>query len=341
MVSSFPGVSYGPLYYRQLENEKTAALKVNGHSLDAKMELSYLAKLDTEWWIKNLCLYPVPILMAAAQVTLNCHSSLLGWGCVIDGSDTITGGRWIPSEALSHINCLELKAIKLGLQSLCSHLTNTLSNTHKKVLSDSQTAVAYIRAMGGTHSVTCNQISREILLWCKQRQIWLTSSHLPGRLNVVADRASREFTDNTEWSSEASAFKKLVDKWGQPAVDMFASRLSYKVRNYVAWKLDPSASAIAAFTLDWAIYDLIYCFPPFSLIGRVLQKIHVCQSTVIVAVPRWSTQFWYPNLLKMLLQAPVQIPVTPNTLTLPHDPVLVNPLYPKLELICCLLSGKC
>ena len=44
MVSSFPGVSYGPLYHRQHENEKTAALKLNGHNLDAKMELSYLAK---------------------------------------------------------------------------------------------------------------------------------------------------------------------------------------------------------------------------------------------------------------------------------------------------------
>ena len=53
MVSSFPGVSYGPPYYRQLENEKRAALKLNGHNLDAKMELSYLAKLDTQWWIKK------------------------------------------------------------------------------------------------------------------------------------------------------------------------------------------------------------------------------------------------------------------------------------------------
>ena len=53
------------------------------------MELSYLAKLDTDWWIKHLCSYPVPTLMPAAQVTLNCDSSLLGWGCVIDRFDTI------------------------------------------------------------------------------------------------------------------------------------------------------------------------------------------------------------------------------------------------------------
>ena len=91
----------------------------------------------------------------------------------------------------------------------------------------------------------------------------------------MADRASREFTDNTDWFLEASAFNKLVDKWGQPAVDMFASRLNYKVRNYVAWKPDPSASAIDAFTIGWANYDLICCFSPFSLIGKVLKKFKI------------------------------------------------------------------
>ena len=87
--------------------------------------------------------------MPAAQVALNCDSSPLGWGCVIDGSDTTTGGRWSPSEALSHVNCLELKAIKLSLQSPCSQL----SKTHIQALSDNETAVAYIQAMGGTHSI--------------------------------------------------------------------------------------------------------------------------------------------------------------------------------------------
>ncbi|XP_048584711.1 uncharacterized protein LOC116604102 [Nematostella vectensis] len=320
-VSSFPGVRYGPLFYSQLENEKTVELKHNGYNLDAKMELSTLAKEDLKWWIENVELSPVPILVPPANVILKCDSSLLGWGSVIDGSNNVTGGRWSPDEALFHINFLELKAIKLGLQSLCSHMCNT----HIKVLFDNQTAVAYIRAMGGTHSDLCNQMTREILLWCKQRNLWLTSSHLPGHLNVTADKASREFKDNTEWSLDISAFNMLVAQWGQPCVDIFSSRLNNKVQKYVSWKPDPTAFAIDAFTIDWAQYDLIYCFPPFNLIGKVLQKIQACRCTALLVAPLWKTQLWYPKLLKMLMKSPIPIPMTRKTLALPRRPSTSSP----------------
>ncbi|XP_031559870.1 uncharacterized protein LOC116296056 [Actinia tenebrosa] len=169
------------------------------------------------------------------QFTLRCDSSLQGWGSVIEGSDNPTGGRWSPFEATYHINYLELKAIQMGLMSLC----NDLYEVHIKVLSDNQTAVAYIRNMGGTHSPSCNLITREILLWCKQRKITITISHLPGHLNVQADKASREFKDDIEWSLDTGVFTMLSRKWGQPQIDMFASRLNHKISLYVSWKPDP------------------------------------------------------------------------------------------------------
>ena len=42
MVASFPGVMYGPLYYRQLETEKVAALKQNQGNFEASMILSHM-----------------------------------------------------------------------------------------------------------------------------------------------------------------------------------------------------------------------------------------------------------------------------------------------------------
>ena len=54
--------------------------------------------------------------------------------------------------------------------------------------------------MGGSHSRNCNTIARETILWCRERNISLTITHLPGKLNVVADETSRVFHDNTEWS---------------------------------------------------------------------------------------------------------------------------------------------
>ena len=40
IASSFPGVVYGPLYYRTLEMEKFLALKVNKGNFDGSMVIS-------------------------------------------------------------------------------------------------------------------------------------------------------------------------------------------------------------------------------------------------------------------------------------------------------------
>lgn len=62
-------------------------------------------------------------------------------------------------------------------------------------------------------------------------------------------------------------FNKLTAKWGEPDMGMLVSRLYFKVLHVA------SVVAIDAFTLDWSRYERIYCFPPFSLIGKVLQYI--------------------------------------------------------------------
>ena len=59
---------------------------------------------------------------------------MLGWGAVSQGS--ATGGRWALEE-LAHINVLELKAVLLGLQSLCrgTH-SNILVKTDNTTVAD-------------------------------------------------------------------------------------------------------------------------------------------------------------------------------------------------------------
>ena len=196
MVSCFPGVKYVPLFYRALENDKTDALTQTGWNHDEHMQISDLAKKDLQWWLENVDHDPCPIIPTEPSVTLKCDSSLEGWGSVIDNSPTTANARWSPQERTYHINYLEIKVVLFGLKSLCSKL----KHCGIKVLSDNQTAVACLRNMGGTHSRDCNQITRETILWCKDRDISLTITHFPGKLNVEADKASREFYDDTEWS---------------------------------------------------------------------------------------------------------------------------------------------
>ena len=96
--------------------------------------------------------------------------------------------------------------------------------------------------------------------------------HLPGSLNVTADRESRTKHDNVEWKLDEQLFQKICEEFGKPEVDLFASRLNYQLEKYMSWKPDPQACAVDALCVSWKdIY--FYAFPPFSMILKVLQKI--------------------------------------------------------------------
>lgn len=78
-------------------------------------------------------------------------ASTLGWGAHLQGKRT--GGQWTEEEAKAHINCLEMKAALLALQSF----STTLSGTHVRLELDNTTAVSYINCMGGSRSKECNR----------------------------------------------------------------------------------------------------------------------------------------------------------------------------------------
>ena len=88
---------------------------------------------------------------------------------------------------------------------------------------------------------------------------------------------------------------------------MFASRINYQVPRYVAWHPDPGAHAIDAFSLNWGT-EQFYAFPPFSLLGKVIQKIHNDKAHGILIVQHWTTQPWYPQMMKLLVAEPLQLP---------------------------------
>ena len=76
-------------------------------------------------------------------------------------------------------------------------------------------------------------MARRIWEQCIPRHIWLTVSHIPGEINVTADKASRVFDDSTEWKLAVDVFKMITHALGTPSIDMFASRLNYQLTSYV------------------------------------------------------------------------------------------------------------
>ena len=87
-VAAFPAVQYGPLHYRALEKEKTAALKANFGHHDRKMQLSDEAKIEVQWWLQNVDEAYSCIYREKPDVELTSDASGLGWGAT-DGSTHI------------------------------------------------------------------------------------------------------------------------------------------------------------------------------------------------------------------------------------------------------------
>ena len=106
----------------------------------------------------------------------------------------------------------------------------------------------------------------------------------------------------------------------------------------MSWRPDPYAMATNAFKASWV--DLqAYAFPPFSLIGRCLQKVRQERATIVLIAPVWPTQVWYPWLLGMLIQCPILLPSHEELLRDPFNqihPLLVNK---QLELAAWKVSG--
>jgi hypothetical protein len=332
LVAAFPAVFWGPLFYRQLEDLKIVSLKTNKGDYEKTVKLTNEAEQDLDWWLSEGLKSNYPLCIPKISVNMTTDASNEGFGATCNSKQT--QGRWNTEEKDMHINCLELLAIKYALLAFRAEV----KGKHVSILCDNSCAVSYIKNKGGSKSRICNLIAKDIWLWCKQKQVWITISYLPGKLNIQADIMSRKFNDRTEWMLNRNIFDKICSKVYQPNVDLFASRLNYQLKPFISWLPDPDALAIDAFTMNWQGW-LIYCFPPFSLVQRCLRKLIDDQAEGVMVVPCWTTAVWFPLLLRLLTQAPVLLPKGKQTLQLPHSNSL-HPLHSKLQLLACVCSAN-
>lgn len=287
-------------------------------------------KIELKWWIDNIKAQFRKIDQGTPQIVISSDASMSGWGAVCNGVKI--GGRWNDDEKIHHINYLELLAVFHALKSFGKehrfiHIGLRIDNT---------CAISYLKHFGGIKSSELYNLARDIWFWCIHRDIWISANYVPSCENI-ADAESRKFNENIEWMLNTGIFNKLVDIWGVPDIDLFATRLNAQLPLYSSWKPDPGCKFIDAFSESW---NELYCyiFPPFSLLGRVVQKLRRDQAEGIIVAPMWPTQSWFSDLMQLVTDYPIILPMK-NLLTLPQTDK-VHPLQEKLRLIACRVSGK-
>ena len=315
MVAAEPGVKYAAAYYKTLELDKDKALKVNKGNFEGDVSLSVQSKQCIHWWINNIESAYKPISMGPMNRRIETDSSLEGYGGHDVTNDTEFSGKWSEEDKKFHINYLELKAAFLAIKFFCKNV----SNEHVHLFIDNTVALKYISKMGGRKPML-NALAKELWEWCESKHLWISAFHIPGRFNIRADelsRAKRKCSVDMEWALQQDIYDKIVAKMGQSCdIDLFASQHNNKVSTFISYVPNKGAIAVNAFSVIWN-YTLHYAFPPFSLIGRVIQKMCEDQAEVILIAPLFPSQPWFPPVMKQICGTCFVLPKTDRILYQP------------------------
>ena len=303
-------------YLRQRWDKKTQSNKIL-----VTIPQNLLSEL--QWWNnRDLLEKGISLAERNPDLFLLSDASLKGWGATVEGHQF--AGTWSKEEAALHINNLELRAVWYALKAA----EPLVRNKSVAVLTDNKTALAYIAKQGGTKSWVLFCLVREILLWTEERRITLMPQFISGTENVVADSLSRKGQVlPTEWTLNKQVCHQLWRLWGQPLIDLFATRLNHRLPLYMSPHIDPQALAVDAMLHPWCNLD-VYAFPPFAMVRQVINKVRKstnCKMTLVA--PWWPQREWFPDLVSLLVDKPRRLPLRQDLLTQP----LGRALHPNLH----------
>ncbi|KAJ8913813.1 hypothetical protein NQ315_002719 [Exocentrus adspersus] len=233
LLSACPAVKYGWF----IEREKFKALTLSNMNYDAPMKLSSTILPDLLWWNNIIMNCKNDIKHDSFQMEIYTDSSLSGWGaCTTTES---TRGWWSEQDKKNHINFLELQAVLYGLECFAK----TLQNCNVLVRTDNTTALACINRMGSVQHPYLHELARKIWQLCEARDLFVFASYINTKENWRADYESRSLSTDTEWSLASYAFSRIVETFGRPDIDLFASKISHKCMKYISWFRDPQSVA--------------------------------------------------------------------------------------------------
>ena len=303
MTSMEKLVPRGRLHMRPLQFCLQEQWNQHWQSPSHMVTMSQDALMALHWWSHRPHLEKsVPLQTSAPDIQLFTDASTVGWGAHIAHHEA--SGVWSPDHQSLHINFLELKTVLLALQ----HFRLRVQGHHVIIMSDNMTVVGLIKNQGGTHSRTLFKLTEEIFGWSDHHRVQLSARHIPGHLNVIADRLSRAHQILPgEWSLCPQVALSLWKVWGRPHLDLFATSENAKLPTYVSPLPDPAAWATDALSFSWQ-QMWVYAYPPIPLMHQVLQKVAAEPCDVILVAPAWPTQSWFPLLLQLSVDHPRALP---------------------------------
>ena len=215
--------------------------------------------------------------------------------------------RFTPSESAMHQAALELYGLAMSVRAASSD--PRMRNKRFRVRVDAMVTVWYFKNSGGRSSLL-NKLFR--FLWEQLRAVGSTivdMVHVPGTTFVAegTDLLSRPpaFRENTvadrdHWRLDQSWFLRIQEWAGCTfAADLFADRDNHRLPVFFSAAVCADAAGVPdCFANRWPP-GVLYAFPPLHLIPRLVQHAFATDADIVLLVPDWPSQPWWPKLMSI------------------------------------------
>ena len=198
---------------------------------------------------------------------------------------------------------------------------------------DNVTANSYIRRGGGRSPLITAVAQRFHDLLIAHGVDLVKVEHLPGLQNVIADDLSRYQDTRGDWSIKREVLQDVLAWMKQHdypifTIDAFASELNHVCDVYCSRWREPGSSFVNFFDSDFSSEEFIlWCNPPFSLLGRVLLQWMRGHYRGYVVAPEWQEQPWWLPLMERSRDAFLLPPDSFTSVMTAHESGFHPPAY--------------
>ena len=174
-------------------------------------------------------------------------------------------------------------------------------NSRLLIKSDCTTTVAVFNK--GSCKPHLNNMVTDIQVQAAQKGCIIQCLHLPGKDNARVDALSRRTSEQGDYTLNYAVWRQVC-KWltVNPVLDMFAAHHNKRCSRFWAWRPCPEAEAVDAMAQEWSRSrgEDWWCNPPWQMIWRVLHKIKEEKARLVLCVPKWESQAWWPVYQSMV-----------------------------------------
>ena len=199
----------------------------------------------------------------------------------------------------------ETKNAKLALQTVILHKASVVKGGLLVYTGDNQGSISCLRRMRGLGDTL--KVVRELYAIAAAHDVDLEFIWRPRTAAEIqlADQLSRT-VDTSDFALNNNIFVRLCKQWGFPTADVFAgqSRRFHKHTRFYTAYFTPDTAGVDAMLQDWASLRngqgrlQLWVFPPFHLVGQVIQKLLKHKTNAILLLPAWVC-YWTATLSRL------------------------------------------